>query len=164
MPFIASQTPSAPRAFPDQATKSGNEAKAREQGKHLGIGFSTYVEICGVAPSAWIGTTGQGWGAGLWESANVRVHLTGKVVVTTGCKPFGQGHETTMAQVVADELGIASAAGGELPIQVVDEVLEHVQMGEGDGSLIDAGLGVEGGHHAKADGLPSGTSPQTGSR
>ena len=79
---------------------------ARREGRYLGIGFSTYVEICGVAPSAWIGTTGQGWGAGLWESANVRVHLTGKVVVTTGCKPFGQGHETTMAQVVADELGI----------------------------------------------------------
>ena len=71
------------------------------QGRYLGIGFSTYVEICGVAPSAWIGTSGQGWGAGLWESANVRVHLTGKVVVTTGCKPHGQGHETTMAQVVA---------------------------------------------------------------
>jgi carbon-monoxide dehydrogenase large subunit len=83
------------------------QEQARSAGRHLGIGFSTYVEICGVAPSAWIGTTGQGWGAGLWESANVRVHLTGKVVVTTGCKPFGQGHETTMAQVVADELGIA---------------------------------------------------------
>jgi carbon-monoxide dehydrogenase large subunit len=82
------------------------QAAAREQGRHLGIGFSSYVEICGVAPSAWIGTSGQGWGAGLWESANVRVHLTGKVVVTTGCKPGGQGHETTMAQVVADELGI----------------------------------------------------------
>jgi carbon-monoxide dehydrogenase large subunit len=82
------------------------QATARAQGRHVGIGFSTYVEICGVAPSAWIGTSGQGWGAGLWESANVRVHLTGKVVVTTGCKPGGQGHETTMGQVVADELGV----------------------------------------------------------
>jgi aerobic carbon-monoxide dehydrogenase large subunit len=82
------------------------QAEARKQGRYLGIGFSTYVEICGVAPSAWIGTSGQGWGAGLWESANVRVHLTGKVVVTTGSKPFGQGHETTVAQVVADELGV----------------------------------------------------------
>jgi carbon-monoxide dehydrogenase large subunit len=79
---------------------------ARAQGRHLGIGFSSYVEICGVAPSAWIGVGGEGWGAGLWESANVRVHLTGKVVVTTGSKAFGQGHETTMAQVVADELGV----------------------------------------------------------
>jgi carbon-monoxide dehydrogenase large subunit len=82
------------------------QAEARKGGRYLGIGFSTYVEICGVAPSAWIGTGGQGWGAGLWESANVRVHLTGKVVVTTGSKSFGQGHETTIAQVVADELGI----------------------------------------------------------
>jgi carbon-monoxide dehydrogenase large subunit len=82
------------------------QEEARAQDRYVGIGFSTYVEICGVAPSAWIGTVGQGWGAGLWESANVRVHLTGKVVVTTGCKPFGQGHETTMAQVVADELGV----------------------------------------------------------
>ncbi|HYZ78430.1 MAG TPA: xanthine dehydrogenase family protein molybdopterin-binding subunit [Gaiellaceae bacterium] len=82
------------------------QAAAREEGRYLGIGFSTYVEICGVAPSAWIGTGGQGWGAGLWESANVRVHLTGKVVVTTGSQSHGQGHETTVAQVVASELGV----------------------------------------------------------
>jgi carbon-monoxide dehydrogenase large subunit len=80
------------------------QAAAREEGRFLGIGFSTYVEICGVAPSAWAG--GQGWGAGLWESANVRVHLTGKVVVTTGTQSHGQGHETTVSQVVASELGV----------------------------------------------------------
>jgi carbon-monoxide dehydrogenase large subunit len=80
------------------------QAAAREQGRYLGIGFSTYVEICGVAPSAWAG--GQGWGAGLWESANVRVHLTGQVVVTTGTQSHGQGHETTIAQVAASELGV----------------------------------------------------------
>ena len=50
--------------------------------------------------------SGEGWGAGLWESANVKVHLTGKVVVTTGSLPHGQGHETTFAQLVADELGV----------------------------------------------------------
>jgi carbon-monoxide dehydrogenase large subunit len=83
------------------------QEEARKQGRYLGIGFSTYVEMCGVAPSAWIGTGGQGWGAGLWESANVRVHLTGKVVVTTGSQSHGQGHETTVSQVVADELGVA---------------------------------------------------------
>jgi carbon-monoxide dehydrogenase large subunit len=82
------------------------QAAARAQGRYLGIGLSSYVEICGVAPSAWIGLPGQGWGAGLWESANVRVHLTGKVVVTTGSLPHGQGVETTFAQIVADELGI----------------------------------------------------------
>src|SRR5580765_3764265 len=75
-------------------------------GRHLGIGFSTYVEICGVAPSAWIGTVGEGWGAAMWESANVRVHLTGKVVVTSGSQSHGQGHETTVSQVVASELGV----------------------------------------------------------
>ena len=82
------------------------QAAARQKGRYLGIGFSSYIEICGVAPSAWIGLPGQGWGAGLWESANVRIHLTGKVVVTTGSQSHGQGLETTFAQIVADEMGI----------------------------------------------------------
>jgi aerobic carbon-monoxide dehydrogenase large subunit len=84
------------------------QAKRRQNGdrKLLGVGLSSYVEVCGVAPSKWIGLPGEGWGAGLWESANVRVHLTGKTVVTTGSLPHGQGHETTFAQVVADELGV----------------------------------------------------------
>lgn len=82
------------------------QAEARKNGRYLGVGLSSYVEICGVAPSAWIGLPGQGWGAGLWESANVRVHLTGKVMVTIGSQPHGQGHETTTAQVVAQELGV----------------------------------------------------------
>ncbi len=82
------------------------QAEARKQGRLLGIGVCTYVEVCGVAPSKWIGLAGEGWGAGLWESANVKVHLTGKVVVTTGSLPHGQGHETTFAQLVADELGV----------------------------------------------------------
>ncbi len=76
----------------------------RQQGKYLGIGFSSYVEVCGVAPSAWINA--EGWGAALWESANVKVHLTGKVVVTTGTLPHGQGHETSFAQIVSDRLGV----------------------------------------------------------
>ena len=82
------------------------QEKARKSGRYLGVGFSSYIEICGVAPSAWVGVGGQGWGAALWESANVRIHLTGQVVVTTGTQPHGQGHETTVAQVVADELGV----------------------------------------------------------
>ncbi len=81
-----------------------DQEAARAEGRYLGIGLSTYAEICGVAPSAWAG--GQGFGAGLWESANVRVHLTGKVVVSTGSHSHGQGHETTMAQVAASELGV----------------------------------------------------------
>jgi carbon-monoxide dehydrogenase large subunit len=84
------------------------QEQARKQGRYLGIGFSTYIEICGAAPSSWIGVgpTGQGWGAAMWESANIRVHLTGKVILTIGTQSHGQGHETTMAQIVAEELGI----------------------------------------------------------
>lgn len=84
------------------------QEEARKQGRYLGIGFSTYIEICGAAPSSWIGVgpTGQGWGAAMWESANIRVHLTGKVILTIGTQSHGQGHETTMAQIVSEELGI----------------------------------------------------------
>ena len=85
----------------EQAARRANGSR-----KLLGVGLSSYVEVCGVAPSKWIGLAGEGWGAGLWESANVRVHLTGKTVVTTGSLPHGQGHETTFAQLVADELGV----------------------------------------------------------
>lgn len=82
------------------------QARRRANGseKLLGVGISTYVEVCGVAPSKYMGA--QGWGAALFESANVKVHLTGKVVVTTGSQPHGQGHETTFAQIVADQLGV----------------------------------------------------------
>jgi carbon-monoxide dehydrogenase large subunit len=80
--------------------------RANGSNKLLGIGLSSYVEVCGVAPSKWIGLSGEGWGAGLWESAEVRVYLTGKVSVTTGSLPHGQGHETTFAQLVSDELGV----------------------------------------------------------
>jgi carbon-monoxide dehydrogenase large subunit len=80
--------------------------ETRKQGRYRGIGFSTYVEICGAAPSAWIGAVGEGWGASMWESANIRVHLTGKVAVTIGTQPQGQGHATTVSQIVASELGI----------------------------------------------------------
>ena len=79
---------------------------ARKRGKYLGVGLSTYIEVCGVAPSKWIGAVGEGWGAAMWESANIKVHLTGKVIATVGTQPQGQGHETTYAQVIAHELGV----------------------------------------------------------
>ena len=85
---------------------AATKAEAKERGKLLGVGLSTYIEVCGVAPSKWIGAVGEGWGAAMWESANIRVHLTGKVVVTTGTQPQGQGHETTFGQIVAQELGV----------------------------------------------------------
>jgi aerobic carbon-monoxide dehydrogenase large subunit len=84
--------------------KAKGEAKAR--GKLLGVGLSSYIEVCGVAPSKWIGAVGEGWGAAMWESANIRIHLTGKVVVTMGTQPHGQGHETTYAQIISHELGV----------------------------------------------------------
>ena len=75
------------------------------RGKLLGVGLgSTYIEVRRRALSN--GAVGEGWGAAMWESANIKVHLTGKVVVTMGTQPQGQGHETTYAQVVADRLGI----------------------------------------------------------
>ena len=62
--------------------------------------------MCGVAPSKWIGAVGEGWGAAMWESANLKVHLTGKVILTMGTQPQGQGHETTYSQIIASELGL----------------------------------------------------------
>src|SRR4029078_8014505 len=82
------------------------KADAERRGRLLGMGISSYIEVCGVAPSKWIGAVGEGWGAAMWEAANIRVHLTGKVVVTTGSQTQGQGHETTMAQIAAGELGV----------------------------------------------------------
>jgi aerobic carbon-monoxide dehydrogenase large subunit len=80
------------------------QAAARAKGRYIGIGVTTYVEICGLGPSQVAGAVGfQG---GLWESAIVRVHPTGKVNVFIGASPHGQGEETTFAQVVADELGV----------------------------------------------------------
>jgi carbon-monoxide dehydrogenase large subunit len=81
------------------------QAAAREKGRYLGIGSAVYVEICGLGPSQVAGAVGfQG---GLWESAIVRFHPSGKVHVFIGASPHGQGEETTFAQIVADELGVA---------------------------------------------------------
>src|SRR5690625_1368046 len=80
------------------------QEEARKQGKYIGIGFSTYVEICGLGPSKVAGEVGfQG---GLWESATIRVHPTGKVSVFTGTSPHGQGEETTFAQIISQKFGI----------------------------------------------------------
>ena len=100
------------------------QAAAREQGRHLGIGLSTYVEICGMAPSAVAYTLGAR--AGVWESALVRVHPTGKVTVFTGSSGHGQGHDTTFAQLAAAELGVAVE-----DVEVVHGDTDKVQMGTG---------------------------------
>jgi carbon-monoxide dehydrogenase large subunit len=83
------------------------EAEAlREKGIYRGIGFCTYTEICGNAPSRIVGPGGFGLQGGGWESAQVRVHASGAATVYTGSSPHGQGHETGFAQIVADRLGI----------------------------------------------------------
>ena len=81
------------------------QAAARKKGRYIGIGVSVYVEICGLGPSQVAGAVGfQG---GLWESAIIRFHPSGKAHVFIGSSPHGQGEETTFAQIVADELGVS---------------------------------------------------------
>src|SRR6266545_3115322 len=83
------------------------QAERRERGdsKQLGLGFSTYVEMCGLAPSRILGAIR--YAAGGWDAATIRVLPTGAVQVVTGLSPHGQGHETTWSQIAADLLGVA---------------------------------------------------------
>ena len=100
------------------------QAAARAKGRYIGIGVSVYVEICGLGPSQVAGAVGfQG---GLWESAIVRFHPTGKVNVFIGASPHGQGEETTFAQIVADELGV-----GVNDVKVVHGDTDATPMGWG---------------------------------
>jgi carbon-monoxide dehydrogenase large subunit len=82
------------------------QAELREKGIYRGVGFSTYVEVCGLAPSRAVGPQGVGLQSAFWESAMVRVHPTGSATVFTGTSPHGQGHDTGFAQIAADRLGI----------------------------------------------------------
>ena len=79
------------------------QEEMRAAGRHLGIGLSTYVEICGLGPA---GPTAQATGVALVESSMVRVHPTGSATITVGTHAHGQGHDTTFAQIAADALGI----------------------------------------------------------
>lgn len=100
------------------------QQELRKQGKYIGIGLSTYVEMCGLGPSQVAGAVGfQG---GLWENAMVRLHPTGKATVFTGASPHGQGEETTFAQIAADRLGIPIE-----DIEVVHGDTDRVSMGWG---------------------------------
>jgi carbon-monoxide dehydrogenase large subunit len=78
----------------------------RQQGVYRGVGFSTWVEVCGLAPSRAVGPQGVGLQAAFWESAIVRVHPTGSATVYTGTSPHGQGLDTSFAQIAGDILGI----------------------------------------------------------
>jgi carbon-monoxide dehydrogenase large subunit len=108
---------------------------ARKAGRLLGVGFSTYIEACSIAPSKVVGALGAG--AGLYESGKVRVHPTGMVTVYTGSHAHGQGHETTFAQLVADEL--------QIPI-------EQVEIVHGDTGSVPFGMGTYGSRSASVGG------------
>ncbi|MFM9863195.1 MAG: xanthine dehydrogenase family protein molybdopterin-binding subunit [Micropepsaceae bacterium] len=111
----------------DHAGFPARKAEAKTRGKLRGLGFSTYIEACGLAPSAAVGSLGAG--VGLWESAEVRVTPTGGVEVFTGAHSHGQGHETTFAQVVAGRLGIP---------------MENVEIIHGDTNSVQFGMGTYG--------------------
>jgi len=98
------------------------QKKARLEGRLIGIGVSTYVEICALGPS-------QAMPAGGWESATVRIEPTGKVTVLTGASPHGQGQETSFAQIAADELGVD---------------LNDVTVIHGDTGVVQYGIGTFG--------------------
>jgi carbon-monoxide dehydrogenase large subunit len=114
----------------DLADYSGFGKRKRESARHgklRGVGFSTYIEACGIAPSQAVGSLGCG--VGLWESAEVRVNPTGSVEVLTGCHQHGQGHETTFAQVVSERLGIP---------------IENISVVHGDTDKVQFGMGTYG--------------------
>jgi carbon-monoxide dehydrogenase large subunit len=103
------------------------QGEARKNGKLLGVGISTYIEGCGIAPSAVVGALGAR--AGLYEVGQVRVQPTGKVSVFTGAHSHGQGHETVFAQFVADKLGIP---------------MDDVEIKHGDTDQVAFGMGTYG--------------------
>src|SRR5579871_648491 len=111
----------------DWAGFEKRRAEAKSRGMLRGIGISTYLEACGIAPSAVVGSLGAR--AGLYETANVRVHPTGSVTVFTGSHSHGQGHETTFAQIVSSMLGIP---------------IESVEVSHGDTNKIPFGMGTYG--------------------
>jgi carbon-monoxide dehydrogenase large subunit len=108
----------------DYAGFEKRRAKAKKAGKLRGIGFSCYIEACGIAPSAAVGSLGAG--VGLWESAEVRVNAVGTIEVLTGSHSHGQGHETTFSQLVAQRLSVPLDS-----ISIVHGDTDKVQMGMG---------------------------------
>jgi aerobic carbon-monoxide dehydrogenase large subunit len=111
----------------DQKGFGKRKRESARQGKLRGVGFSTYIEACGLAPSQAAGSLGAG--VGLWESAEVRVNPTGSVELLTGSHQHGQGHETTFAQVVSERLGIP---------------IENVSVVHGDTDKVQFGMGTYG--------------------
>ncbi|MDR6293065.1 MULTISPECIES: xanthine dehydrogenase family protein molybdopterin-binding subunit [Inquilinus] len=103
------------------------KAESAGRGKLRGIGFSSYIEACGIAPSAAVGSLGAG--VGLWESAKIRFNPTGNVTVHTGSHSHGQGHETTFAQLMSSYLGVPA---------------DQVEVVHGDTDKTPFGMGTYG--------------------
>ena len=89
----------------DELRAEQSERRDRKDPVQLGLGISTFTEMCGLAPSRVLGSLA--YGAGGWENASIRMLATGKVEVVTGASAHGQGHETAFSQIVADRLGVA---------------------------------------------------------
>jgi carbon-monoxide dehydrogenase large subunit len=106
------------------------QRKLREQGKLIGIGISSYAEICALGPSPAVVSGG-------WESATVRVEPSGKVTILTGASPHGQGEETTFAQLAADFFGIG---------------LEDISVKHGDTAEVQYGIGTFGSRNTAVGG------------
>ncbi len=116
-------------AILDYDTVRREQAERRERGdtKQLGIGFSTYVEMCGLAPSRILAAIR--YGAGGWDTATIRCLPTGTVQVLTGTSPHGQGHATTWSQIVADQLGVG---------------YDEVEVLHGDTAVVPLGMDTYG--------------------
>ncbi len=114
------------------------QAERREHGdaKQLGIGLSTYIEMCGLAPSQVLAALK--YGAGGWDAASVRCHPTGKVTVVTGSSPHGQGHATSWSQIAADELGVP---------------IEDVEVLHGDTAVSPLGMDTYGSRSLSVAGI-----------
>ncbi len=125
----------------DYKNFENRRSESLKKGKLRGVGFSTYLEACGIAPSAVVMSIGAG--VGLWESAEVRFNATGNVSVFTGAHSHGQGHVTTFAQIVGDRLGV--------PIENIDVVHGDTDKGPfGMGTYGSRSLAVGGSAIAKA--------------
>jgi aerobic carbon-monoxide dehydrogenase large subunit len=111
----------------DYSAMRAAQADARKQGRLVGIGIGACIEASGPAPSKVAGALGGV--TGFWESGSIRVHATGKVTVLTGTHSHGQGHETTLTQIVADELGVD---------------INDVDLSHGDTAVIPNGMGTYG--------------------
>ncbi len=114
-------------ALADYKGVAARKAASAAKGKLRGIGISAYIEACGIAPSAAVGSLGAG--VGLWESAEVRVNPIGTVEILTGSHSHGQGHETTFAQLVSSRLGIP---------------MDNVSIIHGDTDKVQFGMGTYG--------------------